>query len=210
MACKLTPIKKLTVDAVDNLIIHHTVDSLRRAADSKEMIRQNGNYTIPTLFYINDGSSWSIHAMIDDLCRFLMIDMVYVPEPEPDKTPKIHSKIRWDGVTGGKKIKSYVDGGIIGLSGEIEQDENGKYMSAVEIVPDKSMIEAYPDATLQIGQDKAVPVKDAIQEGIIFVMVDLTPKEDGGVSEILINLKWSDKFIEHFSVGVPDGGMQFN
>jgi hypothetical protein len=212
---KYKPLKKLTVDIVDKLVIHHTISSLRRAADSKEMIRQDGDYNIPTIFHINEGSSWSLHAMIDDLCRFLLIGQVYTPEPEePEKPvnsdPKIHSKIKWDRVTGGNRINDVVDGGILAITGEIDHNDEGKYLIGIEIIPDSKMIEYYPDATIQIYQQSKELVKDNLQDSILHPILEIRKDEDNEVGEIPITIEWSKDFIEHFSVGFPQGGLIFN
>lgn len=213
---RLSPYKQLTEELIDSLIIHLTVSSLRRAGSvSPKIVRIEGTGYIPTLYYIKGSrdpnkSDWTVHALQSDLSRFMLhtihIELPTTPPTLPPTEPPtispqpvLHSKIRWDKVTGGN-LQEYVDGGMLILSGDISWDDRecppGNYVCAI-IRPHPHMIKLYPDATVTFD-GKTKPLSEMLF-GPEFSICPLV-HEPG--EEFPIELKWDDDFIEHFVIAI--------
>lgn len=214
---KLDPIKKLTDEIIDEISIHHSVSSLRRAGSVSPCIeRIKGTSDVPTLYYIKHSTDpkindWTIHAISRDILRFLLSDFSHgdTPGPEPEPVnPKIHSLIEWDGHTGGSKITQYVDGGILTITGSIESI-SGVHLLGIYIIPNTKMIDAYPDATFSYCNNNDLNLIDYLEldDRLHLVFPVDGYINNGGISEIPITVKWSKDFIEYFTVGFPEGSI---
>lgn len=222
---KLSPASRLTDELINKIEIHLTPSSLKRAGSTSPCIKRiEGSDLIPTLYYIKSTADitredWTVHALQSDISKFLlhtaMSDLPEVPtEPpteapterptcpptcQPTDLPMIHSKIRWDKVTGGR-LTELVDGGILILSGDIQwnPDENppGHYVCAI-VTPSQIMIERYPDAKVIInGVTSKLSDKLWGPEFSVDVLV-----ENPGY-EFPFEIKWTDSYTEHFIVAI--------
>lgn len=207
------PFKRLTNDLIDKLIIHQTISSLRRAIGNAVYSKKvEGNEFIPTIYYLVDeenSKEFSYNCLMEDVVKFLLHKSVTNepepgPEPDPDPSPDlfIHSKIDWDGKTGGN-LQKIIDGGILMLAGNINyyyQNESpvgeaGNYVGAI-ITPDKKMLEKYPDFRI-MSRGKVWTAKDLIDDKfIIYLKIVISGQE------IPIDWGWDPDHIEHFIVAV--------
>jgi hypothetical protein len=78
----LEPLKELTVEDVQRLVIHATRSSIRRAGAVKPMVVVAASEKVPTLYYVQEMNpetkevEWSIHALSADVTRFLLLQSV--------------------------------------------------------------------------------------------------------------------------------------
>lgn len=185
------PIKSLTSEIIDNLIIHATLSSLRRAASVTPCVKRvDGDDKLPTLYYIKgsmnpDVQDWTIHALVMDINKYLLLssytDNQDNPESpvDPDKPLFIRSTIKWDGFTGKTADGLWVDPINAGeyneelrFDGEIAwydaNDELGRIAGnrvGAVITPSQEMIDAYPNAVVYIEKDDVtIPANEAFYE----------------------------------------------
>lgn len=87
----LTPIKELTLDNVNQLVIHTTRSSIRRAAAVKPMVSYPATDKVPALYYVQEidpetkEQSWSIHALSVEVSKFLLLKSI--GEDTPTEAP---------------------------------------------------------------------------------------------------------------------------
>lgn len=73
------PLKTLTVEDIQQLRIHTTLNGFRNETSTREVKKVPASDTVPTLYYVHvasaDGCSlvWEVHALTTDLTRFLLI-----------------------------------------------------------------------------------------------------------------------------------------
>lgn len=188
---KVEPIKSLTSEIIDNLVIHATLSSLRKAANVTPCVKRvDGDDKLPTLYYIKgsanpDIKDWTVHALVMDINKYLLLSSCTnnPVDPEspvtPDKPLFIRSTIKWDGSTGKTADGLWVDPVNAGeyneelrFDGEIAwYDANeelgriaGNRVGAV-ITPSQEMIDAYPNAVVYIEKDDiTIPANEAFYE----------------------------------------------
>lgn len=224
----VTPVKVLTDEVIDKMVIHATVSELRRSIGIYPVKKVDGNRFIPTLYYICDcideNSPWSIHALVTDISRYLLYSSIgptppTPPGPGPVPPLFVHTMIMWDGKTGfidpDDWMQPLVDGGIITFCGKIKYYEGGVYdpifddsgnRVGVFIIPDKLMLDYYSDVKITIN--------DEVTYGKEIFNYHLMPKLDGipvfhycpiiteAGEEIPITIKWDDTHYEHLIIAV--------
>lgn len=90
----LTPITELTLDNVNQLVIHTTRSSIRRAAAVKPMVTYPATDKVPELHYIQNIDpdtkevTWSIHALSVEVSKFLLLKSIgETPTEAPTEEP---------------------------------------------------------------------------------------------------------------------------
>lgn len=212
------PIDKLTTDIIDKLILHQSIDSLRRAASvSPRMIRMDATDHCPVLFYIKRGKKpnvcdWSIHALVPDVLKFLLkeyADKDPDPDPEPPtppgpdpSKPTIPSTIIPDQPVMGPDAMVTVDGYNVFVTGAIKWNDTdepnpGNYV-CILIKFGEGMLEAYPNAVVSslLGTNKITDLMDGDQYLEICYPV-FNPGE-----QFITELIWSDEFKEIIKIKV--------
>jgi hypothetical protein len=213
------PIEKLTAEIIDNLILHQTVSSLRRAASvSPKIIRVEATEDYPTLFYIKGSrlpsrDDWTIHALVPDVLKFLLKGTVSPdpgpeppgpdPDPDPDK-PEIKSNILLDQPVVGPDAIANINDGYVTITGAIkwntEDEPNPGNYACILVTPDPKMLEAYPDAivTSDLGTDPLITLMD----GEDYLEVCYPVFEVG--QEFVTTIKWSNEFEEVITIKVDE------
>lgn len=220
-----TPIKELTVEIIDNMVIHQTVSSLRRAGSvAPNIIKVEESANLPTLYYIKHCKNrkcddWVIHALQSDISKYLMkatLGQLEPPtvcptncpcgpteepteDPSDEPAPRYKSKIQWDGVTGGKLLAQESNGFLI-LSGNIAWDDTenpaGNYICA-QIIPHPTMIDYYPNATVEV--DGILDNLSDMLDGAGFSITHMI-YEPG--QEIPVRIIWDKDYEERFIIAV--------
>jgi hypothetical protein len=175
----LTPYTELSNELIEAMIIHPTVDGLRRAGSkAAKMLRVKGTSKIPTLYYIKatrnpDIEDWTVHALVIDVNRFILMNSV---TPGPGPTPPtpgtdVPSTFRWidpigkgsiwvDPVYEGEKNEH-----LIFKSSEIKYYEEGEVdpeagnFIGLEIAADAGMLERF-------GETAIVTIESSISEPV--------------------------------------------
>lgn len=210
----LKPIKKLTIDIIDHIKLHPTIDGLRIAASvSPKLVRVPSTETCPTLFYIKRSKNphkpdWSIHALVPDVLRYLLKGTVDpddpTPSPEPTPGKLIRSKILVDKPVLGPDAITEVKNGIVRVSGKLQwntEDEPvpGNYV-CILINPAEEMLESYPNAIVRspLGVD---PLVD-LMEGDIYLEVCYPVHEPG--EKFITTIEWSKDIKEDIIICVSN------
>lgn len=138
-----TPVTELSKEFIKDLVLHQTLSSLRRAAGDSVGVRdesnkevspgvvvKEGTKKVPTVYYICENplqmepDQWTVHALISDVQKFLLLglteDSENPDEPTPDAPKNMKFRIQWDeGQTGG--VSPRIDGNqLIFEAGEIK------------------------------------------------------------------------------------------
>lgn len=212
------PLDKLTKEVINKLIIHMTVSSLRRADSiSPKIVRVEGNDYIPTLYYIkkNPGKefinapTWTIHALVSDICRFLLIGSLDIDPtpPTPTPTPFYEQSIyRLDSVVVGNKATLNQDGTILSVSGTVKWDtENeptpGNYI-CLFICPTKDMLKYYPNAKLFLDGIEYKLSDYMAGDRELEICYPITERTKG--QEYEIDIMWGDDVDEDITIAAPD------
>lgn len=76
------PLTELTVETIQQIKIHTTINSFRNETSMKEVRKVDATDTVPTLYYVRNASAdgcslvWEVHAMTTDLTRFLLLHSI--------------------------------------------------------------------------------------------------------------------------------------
>lgn len=215
------PLEKLNREVINKLIIHMTISSLRRfGSTSPKIVKVDGNDKIPTLYYIKKGPGkefkdkplWSIHALVSDICRFLLIGSLdYDPPtpptpPDPDKPFYQQSIYRLDQVVVGNKATLNQDGTILSVSGTIKWDtENeatpGNYI-CLFICPTKDMLKFYPNAVISFDGVEYKLSEFMAGDREIEICYPINERTKG--QEYEIDIKWGTDVDEDITIAAPD------
>jgi hypothetical protein len=210
------PITQITEDVIRIMKIHSTVSHLRRYIGDRISVLVDNIPTMPKLLYtLNlDGTKeyWELNILVEDLCKFIMVNMFTKSESPECQENKNDSVIRWDRVTGITEYGEWVEPAIIGrniyFSGLIKyypgNDPGNKV--GVFIIPSTENIEKYPHVRVII--DGQVYSKEIFFCSDRCTQHDYIPKlhailsidKPGDQKSIVIN--WDDYYQEIFLINV--------
>lgn len=217
---------KLTDELIDDIVIHQTLSSLRRAGSvSPKINKVVGTKCIPTLYYIlnQQGTHWTVHALTSDLCRFLLkgragkcdTDTTVNPT-DPEIIEFVHSKINWDKErTGGNLEVAINSNGVLAFKGFVDYHYTDNLtcgvcscdeipegnVIGVTITPTKGMIKRYPNVVVDV--DGKIFGKEVFEDYYdLGESLHLYLKFNCPGEEIPIKITWSDDFEESFIVAL--------
>jgi hypothetical protein len=194
----LQPLKKLTPEIVDTIKMHSTISHLRRSIGTAYNVRIAGDKEVPTLFYVKNTNSngWEVHALVTDICKFILKGSLYEDEPccpcdptkpsEPSEADYIKSLfyITTEGIkvtynthvhelTNNKSTCALIEGVI-----PFDQEYNC-YIIKFMIIPDSTMIQLYGVPRV-ILENEGLDILQDYNSGLISGVIKVTnPSQNG-------------------------------
>lgn len=202
---------KFTLSMMDDMIIHHTPDSLSRAISTLPFRTVDGDESKPKLTYVSqlDGTV-RVHSLVSDLIRFLLLDK-FGDKSKEESTPEFnikdyHTKFKISDNQVENGLSMSMDGSLISISGYLD-DDTGDYYVNLTAEFDSRVLTECPDATFKVGHDRALKLSNRVSDNTLLLKIPVVKSEDDKISEVPVVFNWTRDYQEKFTIGFPDGGI---